>query len=91
MQPIRQRIAIKKPATKITYVKEGNQIILLRKLIAEPEMVYEIPLMELIIRKGMSKKSKEKLSFEGGYYNYQPSHSYFHFVSKIIPLTKKSK
>jgi len=54
------------------------------------EPVYETPLIEVIIRKGMSKTHKGNVHIVNGYYSYQPSQSYFNYVSKKIPLKGKN-
>ena len=53
------------------------------------EAVYEIPLIELIIRKKMGLSNKENLVKTPGQYYYKPSQSYFNFVSKFYPSRKK--
>lgn len=55
------------------------------------EPVYEIPLIELIIRKGISKTSRNRVKIVHGNYTYKPSQSYMNYISKMIPLTKRLK
>lgn len=77
---------------RIPITRKPTRIIHLGLLRPTPVLTYEIPLIELIIRKGMSKIAKQRvktLHSSTGIYEYQPSTSYFHYASKMAPLGKQ--
>jgi hypothetical protein len=54
------------------------------------QRAYTIPLIELIIRKGTGRLSRERVKIVHGQYQYKPSQSYINYMNKLYPLSRKN-